>query len=134
MESPVRLMDCGSESVNQPIILQSHSRTLSNANYTVSKINLVDLAGSERLGKTGVSRRLSVCIIIYGCMQRYCWNYTQCNALKCKVGPGGSRSSPINVCGMRVVAAGTSVWTVCRKNEKILFPSRVLKPFLSMCS
>lgn len=35
------------------IHLESHSRTLSNANYTVSKINLVDLAGSERLGKTG---------------------------------------------------------------------------------
>ncbi|XP_077349676.1 kinesin-like protein KIF9 [Lithobates pipiens] len=35
------------------IHLESHSRTLSNARYTVSKINLVDLAGSERLGKTG---------------------------------------------------------------------------------
>lgn len=35
------------------IHLESHSRTLSNATYTVSKINLVDLAGSERLGKTG---------------------------------------------------------------------------------
>ncbi|KAM4027145.1 kinesin-like protein KIF9 isoform 4-T4 [Anomaloglossus baeobatrachus] len=35
------------------IHLESHSRTLSNAKYTVSKINLVDLAGSERLGKTG---------------------------------------------------------------------------------
>ncbi|XP_073407266.1 kinesin-like protein KIF9 isoform X1 [Dendrobates tinctorius] len=32
--------------------LESHSRTLSDAKYTVSKINLVDLAGSERLGKT----------------------------------------------------------------------------------
>ncbi|KAJ1098955.1 hypothetical protein NDU88_004062 [Pleurodeles waltl] len=35
------------------IYLESHSRTLSNAKYTISKINLVDLAGSERLGKTG---------------------------------------------------------------------------------
>uniref|UniRef100_A0A8C5MBL0 Kinesin-like protein n=1 Tax=Leptobrachium leishanense TaxID=445787 RepID=A0A8C5MBL0_9ANUR len=35
------------------IHLESHSRTLSDAKYTVSKINLVDLAGSERLGKTG---------------------------------------------------------------------------------
>ncbi|XP_063780681.1 kinesin-like protein KIF9 isoform X2 [Pseudophryne corroboree] len=35
------------------IHLESHSRILSNAKYTVSKINLVDLAGSERLGKTG---------------------------------------------------------------------------------
>ncbi|KAG9467959.1 hypothetical protein GDO78_013958 [Eleutherodactylus coqui] len=35
------------------IHLESHSRTLSNAKYTVSKLNLVDLAGSERLGKTG---------------------------------------------------------------------------------
>ncbi|KAM3928008.1 kinesin-like protein KIF9 [Leptodactylus fuscus] len=35
------------------IHLESHSRTFSNAKYTVSKINLVDLAGSERLGKTG---------------------------------------------------------------------------------
>ncbi|XP_069585243.1 kinesin-like protein KIF9 [Ranitomeya imitator] len=33
--------------------LEGHSRTLSDAKYTVSKINLVDLAGSERLGKTG---------------------------------------------------------------------------------
>ncbi|XP_053324326.1 kinesin-like protein KIF9 [Spea bombifrons] len=33
--------------------LESHSRTLSDAKYTVSKINLVDLAGSERVGKTG---------------------------------------------------------------------------------
>ncbi|CAI9566207.1 unnamed protein product, partial [Staurois parvus] len=35
------------------IHVESQSRTLSNAKYTVSKINLVDLAGSERLGKTG---------------------------------------------------------------------------------
>ncbi|KAM4027143.1 kinesin-like protein KIF9 isoform 2-T2 [Anomaloglossus baeobatrachus] len=35
------------------LLFESHSRTLSNAKYTVSKINLVDLAGSERLGKTG---------------------------------------------------------------------------------
>ncbi|XP_056374702.1 kinesin-like protein KIF9 [Hyla sarda] len=35
------------------IHLESHSRSLSNAKYTISKINLVDLAGSERLGKTG---------------------------------------------------------------------------------
>ncbi|XP_040287413.1 kinesin-like protein KIF9 isoform X2 [Bufo bufo] len=35
------------------IHLESHSRTLSNAKYTVVKINLVDLAGSERVGKTG---------------------------------------------------------------------------------
>ncbi|CAH2281813.1 kinesin KIF9 isoform X1 [Pelobates cultripes] len=35
------------------IHLESHSRTLSDAKYTMSKINLVDLAGSERLGKTG---------------------------------------------------------------------------------
>ncbi|KAM4706215.1 kinesin-like protein KIF9 [Rhinophrynus dorsalis] len=33
--------------------VESHSRTLSDAKYTMSKINLVDLAGSERLGKTG---------------------------------------------------------------------------------
>ncbi|KAG8443466.1 hypothetical protein GDO86_012025 [Hymenochirus boettgeri] len=35
------------------IYVESHSRVLSDARYTVSKINLVDLAGSERLGKTG---------------------------------------------------------------------------------
>ncbi|KAM8967191.1 kinesin-like protein KIF9 [Pelodytes ibericus] len=35
------------------IHLESHSKTLSDAKYTISKINLVDLAGSERLGKTG---------------------------------------------------------------------------------
>ncbi|XP_072269140.1 kinesin-like protein KIF9 isoform X2 [Pyxicephalus adspersus] len=40
------------------IHLESHSRTLSNAKYTVSKINLVDLAGSERLGKTGSEGQL----------------------------------------------------------------------------
>uniref|UniRef100_A0A8C8SXB0 Kinesin-like protein n=1 Tax=Pelusios castaneus TaxID=367368 RepID=A0A8C8SXB0_9SAUR len=34
-------------------IFYSHSRILSDAKYTASKINLVDLAGSERLGKTG---------------------------------------------------------------------------------
>ncbi|XP_053568908.1 kinesin-like protein KIF9 [Bombina bombina] len=34
------------------IHLESHSRTLSDPKYTVSKINLVDLAGSEKLGKT----------------------------------------------------------------------------------
>ncbi|XP_065438643.1 kinesin-like protein KIF9 isoform X4 [Chrysemys picta bellii] len=35
------------------IYIESHSRILSDAKYTASKINLVDLAGSERLGKTG---------------------------------------------------------------------------------
>lgn len=34
---------------------QSHSQTLSDAEYVTSKLSLVDLAGSERLGKTGVS-------------------------------------------------------------------------------
>lgn len=34
---------------------QSRSRTHSNAEYTISKLNLVDLAGSERLSKTNVS-------------------------------------------------------------------------------
>ena len=34
---------------------QSRSRTHSNAEYTLSKLNLVDLAGSERLSKTNVS-------------------------------------------------------------------------------
>ncbi|XP_050798452.1 kinesin-like protein KIF9 isoform X3 [Gopherus flavomarginatus] len=37
------------------IYIESHSRILSDAKYTASKINLVDLAGSERLGKTGLS-------------------------------------------------------------------------------
>ncbi|KAG7231205.1 hypothetical protein INR49_012036, partial [Caranx melampygus] len=32
---------------------QSHSQTLSDAEYVTSKLSLVDLAGSERLGKTG---------------------------------------------------------------------------------
>ncbi|XP_068091310.1 kinesin-like protein KIF9 isoform X2 [Hyperolius riggenbachi] len=40
------------------IHLESHSRLLSDAKYTVSKINLVDLAGSERLGKTGSEGQL----------------------------------------------------------------------------
>uniref|UniRef100_A0A6I8S8W8 Kinesin-like protein n=1 Tax=Xenopus tropicalis TaxID=8364 RepID=A0A6I8S8W8_XENTR len=35
------------------IHVESHSRIISDAKYTISKINLVDLAGSERLGKTG---------------------------------------------------------------------------------
>ncbi|XP_043365716.1 kinesin-like protein KIF9 isoform X3 [Dermochelys coriacea] len=35
------------------IYIESHSRILSDAKYTASKMNLVDLAGSERLGKTG---------------------------------------------------------------------------------
>ncbi|XP_074802560.1 kinesin-like protein KIF9 isoform X4 [Natator depressus] len=35
------------------IYIESHSRILSDAKYTASKMNLVDLAGSERVGKTG---------------------------------------------------------------------------------
>ncbi|OCT73787.1 kinesin-like protein KIF9 [Xenopus laevis] len=35
------------------IHVESRSRIVSDAKYTMSKINLVDLAGSERLGKTG---------------------------------------------------------------------------------
>eukprot|EP00112_Aurelia_sp_Birch-Aquarium-sp1_P016510 Seg3754.2 transcript_id=Seg3754.2/GoldUCD/mRNA.D3Y31 product="Kinesin-like protein KIF9" protein_id=Seg3754.2/GoldUCD/D3Y31 len=34
------------------IIIESRSRTISSASYTLSKLNLVDLAGSERIGKT----------------------------------------------------------------------------------
>ena len=34
------------------IYIETRSRVISNAKYTVSKINLVDLAGSERIGKT----------------------------------------------------------------------------------
>ncbi|XP_073190968.1 kinesin-like protein KIF9 isoform X3 [Lepidochelys kempii] len=37
------------------IYIESHSRILSDAKYTASKMNLVDLAGSERVGKTGLS-------------------------------------------------------------------------------
>ncbi|KAM4688865.1 kinesin-like protein KIF9 isoform 1-T5 [Discoglossus pictus] len=40
------------------IHIESHSRTLSDAKYRISKINLVDLAGSERLGKTGSEGQL----------------------------------------------------------------------------
>jgi len=38
------------------IHVESHSRTHSNAEYNLSKLNLVDLAGSERLSKTNVSQ------------------------------------------------------------------------------
>ena len=34
------------------MFIESHSRTISNAGYVMSRLNFVDLAGSERIGKT----------------------------------------------------------------------------------
>ena len=34
------------------VYIESHSRTISNAGYIMSRLNFVDLAGSERIGKT----------------------------------------------------------------------------------
>ena len=34
------------------VFIESHSRTISNAGYVISRLNFVDLAGSERIGKT----------------------------------------------------------------------------------
>lgn len=48
---------------------QSRSRTHSNAEYTISKLNLVDLAGSERLSKTNVS----ICHSHTSCYTFYQW-------------------------------------------------------------
>ena len=46
---------CYTDSPLPSLSSQSRSRTHSNADYTLSKLNLVDLAGSERLSKTNVS-------------------------------------------------------------------------------
>jgi len=42
------------------IFIESHSRTLSNAGYVMSRLNFVDLAGSERVGKTKCEGRTQV--------------------------------------------------------------------------
>lgn len=62
---------------------QSRSRTHSNAEYTISKLNLVDLAGSERLSKTNVS----ICHSHTSCYTFYQWCPQNCTTFKVPLFP-----------------------------------------------